>query len=421
MVQTLSLFPGVTLRCVRDDRFKQGCLSVQLVRPMCREEAAKNALLPAVLLRGCQGYDDLRRITWQLDALYGASVGTLVRRVGDWQTTGLYCGFLEDRYALPGERVFAPLVELLRRLLLCPVLEDGVFREDYVGSEKKNLIATIAAERNDKRAYAAGQLLKKMCGEDSFGLPRLGEQSEVAAVTAKELYDHYRKLLAESPIELFYVGSQPYETVAALLKDMLGDIPRHDTPLPPQTGFRGSEGGDYTEIMDVNQGKLCVGYVTPITIRDEGFAAMQLVNMILGGGMTGKLFRKVREEQSLCYAIGSGYYGTKGILTVSAGIDSGNREQVLEQIGIQLDECCRGQISQGELAEAREALTGALRSVHDSPGSIENYYATQALSGLPYSPRDYIRAVEETGLEQVVQAARSLRRHTVYFLRGAEQ
>ena len=50
MIQTFPLFPGVTLRCMQDGRFKQGCLSVQLVRPMAESEAAMNALLPAVLL-----------------------------------------------------------------------------------------------------------------------------------------------------------------------------------------------------------------------------------------------------------------------------------------------------------------------------------------------------------------------------------
>ena len=57
------------------------------------EEAGLNALIPAVLLRGCRSCPDLRDITLRLDELYGASVSTLVRRVGDYQTTGFYCGF----------------------------------------------------------------------------------------------------------------------------------------------------------------------------------------------------------------------------------------------------------------------------------------------------------------------------------------
>ena len=51
MIETIELMPGVTLRCCPDRRLKQGGLSLQLARPMCREEAGLNALIPAVLLR----------------------------------------------------------------------------------------------------------------------------------------------------------------------------------------------------------------------------------------------------------------------------------------------------------------------------------------------------------------------------------
>ena len=143
MLKTITLLPGVILRCFTDNRFKQGCLSVQLVRPMCREEAALNALLPAVLLRGTVSAPDLRDITLRLDDLYGASIGALVRRIGDLQTTGLYCGFIDDRFALSGDRVLEPMVHFLRELLFDPLLEDGVFAPDYVEGEKVNLISTM--------------------------------------------------------------------------------------------------------------------------------------------------------------------------------------------------------------------------------------------------------------------------------------
>ena len=118
MIETKTLLPGITLRVCRDTRFKQGCLSFQLVRQMKPEEAALNALLPSVLLRGTRNCPDLRSITEHLDELYGASVSALVRRVGDYQTTGLYCGFMDDRFALPGDRVLAPMIGFLEELLL---------------------------------------------------------------------------------------------------------------------------------------------------------------------------------------------------------------------------------------------------------------------------------------------------------------
>ena len=69
MIQVFELLPGVTLRAFPVERFKQGCLSLQFLRPMCREEAAVNALIPAVLLRGTKYRPDLRAITLHLDDL----------------------------------------------------------------------------------------------------------------------------------------------------------------------------------------------------------------------------------------------------------------------------------------------------------------------------------------------------------------
>ena len=420
MIETSTLLPGITLRCFPDNRFKQSCLSLQLVRPMCREEAALNALIPAVLLRGCVKAPNLRDITLRLDDLYGASVGAVVRRVGDYQTTGLYCGFISDKYAMEGDAILEPMITFLGELLLEPVLEKGVFRKDFVQSEKKNLISTIESQLNDKRSYAASQLMKKMCSQDSFGIPRLGEVSQVKKITAKSAYAHYRRILQESPMELFYVGSAEPEFVAAKLKALFENIDRNYVNLPEQTPFQSPVGGDHTETMEVSQGKLAMGFSTPITLRDPMFAAMQVCNTVFGGGMTSKLFMNVREKMSLCYDIGSGYHGSKGIMTVSAGIDWDKKETVRAQILSQLEACRAGQITEDELNAAKQAVISSLRATHDAPGAIESYYATAALSGLGMTPAEYIEKVQQVTAQQVAQAAQTLSLHTVYFLKGVQ-
>lgn len=421
MLQTITLLPGVTLRCVPAQHFKQGCLSIQFLRPMCREESAVNALIPAVLLRGTVNYPDLRAITQHLDDLYGASIGELVRRVGDYQTMGLYCGFIDDRFALPGDQVLAPMVDFLRQLLLEPVMEGEGFLEAYVSSEKRNLIATIEAQRNDKRAYTAARMLEKMCSADSFGIPRLGEKEQVSAIDPVSAYAHYRRILSESPVEIFYVGSAEPERLAGYLKEIFRDLPRNPMTLPAQTPFQDGGGGNYTETMEVTQGKLSMGFVTPITHGEERFASMQVLNTIFGAGMTSKLFTQIREKRSLCYSIGSGYYGSKGILTVSAGLDFAMEEQVRQEILNQLEACRRGEITPEELTAAKEAILSGLRGVYDSPGAIEAYESTTAIAGLPLTVDQYRQAVEGVTAEQVAQAAATLNLHTTYFLKGVEQ
>ena len=421
MITTTELLPGVTLRCYPDTRFKQGALSFQIIRPMCRQEVALNALIPTVLLRGTVRHPDLRSITLRLDDLYGAAVGATVRRVGDYQTTGLTCGFIEDRFALPGDRVLEPMLDFLRELLLEPVVEEGGFDRDFVESEKKNLISTIESELNDKRAYAMNRMLRVMCKADSYGVPRLGTVEDVAAITPVDAYNHYRSILETSRIDIFYVGSAPAETVAALLMPIFKEIRRDYQPLTGQTAFCDAGGEDIVEKLDVAQGKLCMGYVTPITNRDPRFAAMQVANTIFGAGMTSKLFMNVREKLSLCYSIGSSYYGAKGLVTLSAGIDFAKEQLTREEIARQLEALRSGDITEEELCSAKEALLSSLRSTHDAPGSIEGYYATSALSGLNMTPEQYMQAIEAVTAQQAADAAKELRLHTTYFLKGVTE
>ena len=182
MNQTLSLGPGIRLRCIPDSRFKQGCLSLQLVRPMCREEASCNALLPAVLLRGTREYPDLRAITLRLDDLYGASVGTLVRRVGDYQTTGFYCGFMEDRFALEGDAILEPMLEEIN---IEPYL-DGV-EQVCIGGESG------AGARMMRWSWA--ESIRRQC--DRHGVPLYLHQTGAVLEKDGRVYHIPRKLQHE--------------------------------------------------------------------------------------------------------------------------------------------------------------------------------------------------------------------------------
>ena len=417
MIKTIELFPGITLRCCRDDRFKQGVLSLQFLRPMCREEAALNALLPAVLLRGTKHTPDMRSVTLRLDDLYGASVGALVRRIGDIQCTGLSCGFIDDRFTLEGA-LFAPMMAFLEEILLEPATEGNAFREDFVRSEKQNLIWAIEAQRNDKRSYATNQMLKALCQDDSYGIPRLGEIPDVEAITPESLYAHYRKILTTSPVHVFYVGSADPETVADTLRPMLGKLAEAPITLPAQTGLTPGCYTEKEEILEVAQGKLCMGYVTPIHLRDSRYAAVQVCNTIFGAGMTSKLFMQVREKMSLCYDIGSGFHGSKGIMAVAAGIEFEKKDIVLQEIQNQLQMICDGNIANEELNAAKEALLSNLRSTHDSPGAIESYYASAALSGIGMTPEVFMDRIRAVTAADVAAAAKTLRLQTVYFLKG---
>lgn len=420
MLQTMELRPGVQLSCIRDPRFKQGCLSLHIPR-MMGQEAGLNALLTTVLLRGTREHPDLRAITQCLDTLYGAAISPQVRRMGDYQTTGFYCAFMDDRFALPGDQVLAPMTDFLGEVLLRPRLREGCFLPEIVESEKKNLISTIDSSLNDKRAYALQRLLKITCPEDSFSQPRLGTREQVGAITPELLMEHYRKILRESQIRLFYVGSQDAERVAELLGPVVAGMDRDVRPLPQSRPFAPGEKKDLTETMEITQGKFCMSFTTEITNMDPGFPAMQLFNVILGGGMTSKLFMVIREKLSLCYSISTSYHGSRGLLLLSAGIDFQRDGEVREEVLRQLRLCQEGHITEQELTAAKNAMLSSLRAVHDSPGAMENFYTSQLIAGTRLTHAQYMEAVAAATTEDVVAAANGVRLHSTYFLRGERE
>lgn len=419
MIQTIQLTPGVTLRYAPDSRFKKGAVSIQLLRPMEEGENALNALLPAVLLRGTEHYPDLRSITQRLDDLYGASISTMVRRIGDIQTVGFYLSFMEDRFALEGDEILRPMIVFLEEIMLRPKMENGVLDRDFVESEKKNLISTIESELNDKRSYAAAQMLRRMCAGDSFAVPRLGRAEAVAKITPEALTAHYRHILRCSPVEIFYAGSAAAETVAALLMPLAQAIALEPEKMPRQTGFTPqADPSEFSEEMDIAQSKLSMGFTCQISNQSPDFAAMQVFNALYGAGMTSKLFVHVREEMSLCYYADSAYYGSKGIVTVSCGIDAENYGLAKAEILHQLQAVQQGEITPEELDGAKQAILSSLRATPDSPGAMEGFYATAAISGLKWDIPAYMDQVRAVSAEDVARAAGTVELHTVFLLRG---
>ena len=231
MLTHSEIAPGISLSCIQDHRFKHSAMTFQYLRPMCTEEAAMNALIPSVLLRGCKSAPDLRRITQRLDDLYGASVSPISRRAGNCQTAGLYLSLMDDRFAPEGEALTEQAIAFLKELLFDYPTEQGGFLPDFVEGEKTNQIYAIEAEYNDKQTYCTRQLLKSMCREDSFGVSRMGEPADVEAITPQDLLRHYEKVRRESPVEVLYVGSAAPERMEMLVRQLFAGEDRSPAPL----------------------------------------------------------------------------------------------------------------------------------------------------------------------------------------------
>ncbi len=299
-----------------------------------------------------------------------------------------------------------------------PAADGGRLREDYADSERENLADLIRSDLNDKRSYAARRLMEEMCAGEPYGVRRMGRAEDVERISLRALDEHYRTILPQGRLELFYCGSAARERVAGAFARAFEGLPRRGRLEPAATTRRPApEQVRLTvEEMDVTQGKLCLGLRTD----SADMAATMLMNAMFGGASTSKLFMNVREKLSLCYYAGSAYHRQKGIITVSSGIEFANYDRALAEIYAQLEALRDGDWEEWELQGARSSLCSGLRSMEDSAASLEDFVMGQAAAGGEETIPGLLEAVRQVTPERIRAAAGAVRPDTVYFLRGRE-
>lgn len=400
-------------------KFKTSCLSAQLVTQLDAATASYNALTPAVLHRGTVRCPDMEQLSAAMDRLYGAEISPSCRKRGERQCVGFVGTVIDDCFAPGGEQLLEPTAALLGELLLDPVTQRGRFVSEYVDSEKAHLIDAIRSIRNDKRDWADRRLIQEMCAQEPYGVSRWGEEENVKKINHQNLYQHYHTLLSQSRVELFYCGSAEQARVSDALLQAFAALPRGKAEIwqPMEKHPVRGEVRRITEHMDVTQGKLAMG----LRCASEDAPAMMLVNLLFGGWSNSKLFLNVREKLSLCYYASSSYARSKGIMTVSSGIESRDYDRAVEEILHQLQAIQSGDWEDWELEGARTTMLSALSSLGDSQGSLENYYLGQAATDRNESPEELARMLQAVTPERIRAAAETVAVDTIYFLKGKEE
>jgi len=325
---------------------------------------------------------------------------------------------VDDRFLPKGEKLLEKLTDLLGEFYCNPITRGGRLLEEYVESERENLADLIRSDINDKRSYAARRLLEEMCAGERYGVGRMGAAKDVEKISFQKLNSYYLDILPKGRLELFYCGSAPEKRVAGAFTRAFAALPRQGGLEPAATIRRPAREPFQVVVdeMEVSQGKLCIGFRTD----SADIPATMLMNAMFGGTSNSKLFLNVREKLSLCYYAGSAYHRLKGLITVSSGIEFENYDRAVEEIFRQLEALQKGEWEDWELTGARESLLSSLRTMEDSPSSLEDFVVGQAAAGSDETIPGLIAALQGVTPQRIREAAQAVKPDTIYFLKGKE-
>ncbi len=420
-MQTVNIKKGVNLHFIEGDRFKTSLLTFNFTQPLKNPDASYNALIPAVLRRGCNRYPKTTYLNTYLDDLYGANASYAIKKKGANQVVSIRFSTICDTI-VPDLKPFSKLCALAKQMIFNPYLpDDEFFDEEYVEREKTNLIQFIESVINDKKEYAKKRLIEEIYKGETYGIFEYGKIEDIEKITAKDLFDYYKKMLSESTIDIFASGKCDKEYLTDILKEAFAQIATSGegyTKLP--TDSISDKINYVSEKSDITQGKLSIGFKTDVTTDHKLYYPMVVFNNLFGGSPHSKLFMNVREKLSLAYYANSGYDGYRGLVIVNCGIEFDKYEVTLSEVLKQLEEIKNGNFTDDELTASLLAITSSHNAAKDSMTVMEEFCFGGLVSGLNASLEDSVEKINAVTKEDVIEAAKTVTAHTVFFLKGDE-
>ncbi|MDR1101139.1 MAG: insulinase family protein [Clostridiales bacterium] len=413
-------------------KFKTATISFYFRTPLERERVTVNSLLPLVMQRSTMKYGTTLELQRRLQELYGANFEVNVSKRGDWQITHICFEFVSERYTKN--------LGILREIV--SLAADGIwgrseFDSAYTAREKENLKSYIAAQINNKRAYAQRRLVEVMCEGTPYALNSDGYIEDIDAITPETLFAGYKDVFLQSPLEIFVMGDVDEEDARGLLEfemsragiSMLAGEGKTILANDMQgAGGALNSGNDsmteaenvreVVERQGISQSKLAMGFVSEVKADVDEFYALTLYNAVFGGGPYSKLFNNVREKLSLAYYAAARLEPLKGLMLVNAGIDAANYKRAVEEILAQYNAVRDGDFTDDEFQSAKLSTVNFLEEMTDSMYAMSDFYLRQLLSGRGVEEKvsDIADKISNIRRDEITDVAQKVRHTATYFL-----
>jgi predicted Zn-dependent peptidase len=420
--ESIGVVNGIRFYRIQSDKFKTARTDIFFTDPLTAETACANALVPALLKRGCEGYPTSRLLERRLEDLYGASFDCQVMKKGETQVIHFSVAHVADRFASGGEHLFAEATALLTEILTQPVLEEGCFRQDVFALERENLLDAIRSRVNDKIRYASLRCVEEMCRGEAFAIHAEGSEADAAALETRRVTGSWERLVRTCPAYVYFSGEMADSDVRDRMDGfaLMPRMPSAAQPRPSAASHEQRPVRHVNEVMEVNQGKLCMGLRTHVMPDSGDWPALMVYNGILGGDLHSKLFQNVREKASLAYYASSRLERHKGLMFINSGIEAANREQAEAIILEQLSDMKRGAVTTEEFDATLRSLDTAFKATQDSQPGIAEFHFGQHMLGVEESLDTLSEKVSRVTIEDVVRVAGQVSLDTVYFLQPAD-
>ncbi len=409
---------GYNLHVIETDRFKNIEIRFNFKRPIKKKEITIRNVLNDILINTNKKYPTIRDIEVRAEELYSFGASSSCYKSGNYSIISISCNFLNENYTEKG--MLEESIQFFLDLILNPNVEDGSFAQKPFEYTKESLKNDIESIKDDPRGYSIIRLREEMDPNSPISYRSFGYVEDLEQITSESLYMYYKDVLQNDVIDIFVLGDVRSNDI----KDMFEKYIQLDRKQPQfkmnhcisVEQVRDSI-KEVEEIEEINQSKLSIGVRVYDMDEYEKKYTLNALSFVLGGSSDSKLFKKLREENSLCYYVSSSPSMLYSDMIIVSGIDGDKYETAVQLIKEAIEDIQNGGVKQEDVDQEISVYTNSCIEMYDSPSSILSNYLSHEYLGNDFI-EEKIERIKEMTPEKIINLAKKIKIDTIYLLRG---
>ena len=408
------------IHTIKTDKFKNCSMEIMFRDKLIKDEITENNMLVDMLMHSSKKYPKRKDVAIELENLYSSYIRGCTTRLGNSIVLSFVMDFLNPKYCEEG--YLKNVISFPFEMLLNPNVTNEEFDRRSFNIIKNRIKSDIESLKENATRFAFRRSLTNMNPDSPSSYHMSGYLKDLENITPSSLYKTYNKVLDNFICDIYIVGDLDMDEVVSLIKKTfkLNSIKKDDINLYVDNSTR-KKYQDICEKGNYEQDTIVMIYnLENFTKRERDFV-IHLYNIILGNGsLTCKLYKYLREENSLCYITSSMYQKYDSLLMVYAGIDAKDKNKCIKLINKAMKEMLKGDFTKEDLENAKKAVISSIKMSEDTNGGIINNYLFNDLDNLPlYDER--VKEFNTVTKEEIIALAEKIKLNTIYLLCGEDK
>lgn len=403
---------SVTVTIIKTDKFKQVAGRLYFKSPVSKSTITNRMMLRNMLMESCKKYDTSEKLYIKSLECYDASLYASSSRVGNYHITSFTFSTLIDKYTKEGN--LKDVIDLFCEIIFNPLVSNFAFDQDtfdLIYETKKSALEKI---KEDSSSYIERQVLKNL--DENKAYTYMSDLKYLNKITSKSLYDDYLDMINNSSVSLILAGDIDFDNpIIDIITSKIKKNKKFDAKLLIDNDKEKIENKVITEDFLGTQNIInYVLYLKNLTDFERNYVA-PLYRIILGGGVSSRLFSIIREENKLAYYSFARYEKDDSLMYIIMGIEKENFDKAYKLTNKIIDEMKN--ISDEEVLYAKRSYITSYMELQDKITNVIGSYNKLNLFDIK-DDNELIENINKVTKEDIEKFAYKIYPHLCYFLKG---